>query len=384
MRCFLHCGAPKTGTSAIQEAFFYHLRHPGFQYFSGGYIDNGSFVIEALFADDPYCKKLYENHLASSRGPFPIYRQRLRHRLAKAVQDCQRRQADLILSAEGLWRSTPESFLRMRRLKAYLLEEGFEIVVMAYLRPWLPWLASLYQQSLKFGNKDFSIDMFQELLDFQALIQELWSVFGSDSVQIYPYDSSLFPGGCVVQHFCRQIGFPCPPSWRLAANESLSLPACQFLFAYNRHRGELSPTGLPRGAEYAPILRHLHHLPGPPLRLDASVLDRWLPRPGLQGAWLEAELGMVLGPTGRPAMPSGVSYRVASEAEMARFSPEALDWLCQRTGCSSISVDSDMGMERAVAEAVRRLTGRWQHYRSLPRRAIHRLRAKLIHHCHGC
>ena len=97
MRCIIHCGAPKTGTSALQKALFFDLRDPRFQYFSGGYIDNGSFLIEALFADEPQCRQLYEKHLASSRGAFPIYRQRLQRRLDLGVsRELRRQQAALV------------------------------------------------------------------------------------------------------------------------------------------------------------------------------------------------------------------------------------------------------------------------------------------------
>lgn len=382
MRCIIHCGAPKTGTSAVQKALFYDLRDPRFQYFSGGHIDNGSFLIEALFADEPHCRRLYEKHLDSSRGAFPVYRQRLQRRLDRAVRRCRLRGADLILSAEGLWRATPEAFSRLRRLRAYLVDQGFEVVVIGYLRPWLPWLSSLYQQSLKFGNPDFCLSMFQELQGFQAIIAELWSVFGRANVTLHPYEAALFPGGCVVQHFCRQIGFRCPPGYRTAVNESLSLPACGLLFAYNRQRFSLPATGLFQGAEYALILRQLQRLPGPSLRLHPAVLERWAPAMAAEAPWLERELGLRLVPI--PDSTVAGPPLVSGADDLLRFSPDTLHWLSRRSGQDPTVAGGGAALEQAVAVAVQRLTGRLKHHLSLPRRAGQRLRIRLTHLQHGC
>lgn len=386
MRCFIHCGAPKTGSSSIQQALFYGIRDPRYQYFSGGYFDNGSHAIEALFAEEPHCRRLYERHLASSRGAFPVYRDRLQGRLDRAVDSCRRRHMNLILSAEDLWRATPEAFGRLRRIRQYLVGHGFEIVVIGYLRPWLPWLASLYQQSLKFANPDFGLEMFRELLDFRQIIEQLWLIFGRGNVRYYLYDPAGFPGGCVVQHFCAQIGLPCPVDYRVNSNESLSLPACQLLFAYNRQRGRLPPTGLSLGAEYAPILRKLQCLSGPVLCLHPSVLRAWAPQLQQQAAWLEQELGLTLtAPSaGGRGDPSAQALAVGSVEEMAHISGEALHWLSERTGLHGIQQGSRAAVEHAAAQALRQLTGRLQHHRSLPSRAVQRLRVKLIHLRYGC
>lgn len=385
MRCIIHCGAPKTGTSALQKALFFDLRDPRFQYFSGGYLDNGSHAIEALFGAEHHCRHLYEKHLASSRGPFHLYRQRLQRRLDRAAAQCRRGGSDLILSAEELWRASPEAFGRFRRLRAYLVGQGFEVVVIGYLRPWLPWLASLYQQSLKFGNAEFGLEMFQELQDFKSILEELWLVFGRANVAIHPYDASLFPGGCVVQHFCRQIGFRCPPGYRTTVNESLSRSACGLLLAYNRQRPLLPSADLPQGAEYAPILRQLKRLPGPSLRLHPAVLERWAPAMARQGAWLEQELGLRLSPSATEATAvSCVPPPVGSADDLLAVSREALQWLGQRSGVQALASAASPPSERLVAAAMRRLTGRWSHHLSLPRRASQRLRARLIHLQFGC
>lgn len=385
MRCIIHCGAPKTGTSALQKALFFNLKDPRFQYFSGGYIDNGSHALEALFAEEPYCRRLYENHLASSRGRFPLYRQRLQRRLDQAVARCRRRDADLILSAEGLWRASPEAFSRFRRLRAYLVDQGFDVVLIAYLRPLLPWLASLYQQSLKFGNAQFGLEMFRELLNFQAIIEELWLVFGRANVSIYPYDTALFPGGCVVRHFCHEIGYRCPPGYRTSVNESLSRSACGLLLAYNRQRPLLPTTGMHQAVEYAPILRHLQRLPGPSLRLHPTVLERWAPTLVRQGDWLERELGLRLSPSATEATAvSSIPPPVGSADELLAVPQEALQWLGERSGVQALASAAPPRSERLVALAMRRLTGRWSHRLSLPRRASQRLQARLIHLQHGC
>ena len=380
MRCIIHCGAPKTCTSALQKALFFDLRDPHFQYFSGGYIDNGSYFIEALFADEPQCRQLYETHLNASRGSFPIYRQRLQRRLDRAVRRCRRRGTTLILSAEGLWRSSPESFSRFRRLRAYLVEQGFEVEVMGYLRPWLPWLSSLYQQSLKFGNPTFGLGMFKELQGFRAIIEAFWSVFGRTQVTFHPYDPALFPGGCIVRHFCQQIGFRCPPGYRTTINESLSLPACGLLFAYNRQRPSLPATGLHQGAEFAPILRQLQQLQGPSLRLHPEVLESWAPAMVAEGPWLEQQLNLWLASTAAV----GTASLVKGADDLLRIPPEALSWLEQHSGAPPLTASGEMELERAVASAVQRLTDRGQHHLSLPRRASERLRIRMIHQLHGC
>lgn len=258
-------------------------------------------------------------------GPFHLYRQRLQQRLDRATAHCRLRGSDLILSAEGLWRSSPEDFGRFRRLRAYLVGQGFEVVVIGYLRPLLPWLSSLYQQSLKFANAEFRLD----IQDFKAIIEELWLVFGRANVTIYPYDAASFPGGCVVQHFCRQIGFCCPPGYRTSVNESLSRSACGLLLAYNRQRPLLPSTGMHQAVEYAPILRHLQRLPGSSLRLHPTVLERWAPTLVRQEDWLERELGLRLSPSATEA--------TAVSSIPPRWETPTSCWPCPGRPCSGLA-----------------------------------------------
>lgn len=385
-KCIIHFGAPKTGSTAIQNAFFYGVRDPGFQYFSGGYFANGVFLTQALFEDPPLNQSLY-HQMGAPRGSFSAYRNRLQTRLDRTLTRARHRQADVIISSEHVWVASERALRRMRQcFEGY----GYEVVLAGYIRPYESWIPSLFQEAVKFGHAEFRLPTTRNFLeeDVRGIAMRLFSAFGRRNVSFHLFDPGGFPAGCVVRHFCESIGFAAPSSYSLRrVNESLSLPAVQFLYAYNMLRSSLPETGLPLTYEYELIFRRLAALPGPPFALHPSVIEEWIPDIREQEQWVGRELGIAFNQPRSPKTADAAdvaSNVVSSAAEMLDFSRESLDWLSSLAHGPRIQPSSGVAAAASVAQYVRGLLSRHERLRALPGKVLRRLHTRIAHWRFGC
>lgn len=352
----LHVGMPKTGTSSLQETFFFGLRDPRFHAIGFGLV-NGSRAIQCLVGDNPVA-----GHVHPSQGIDPA----AMINLAPRFQACWERQAALarkagatpIVSAEDCW------FLNKReleRLKALIEAEGFRPRVVVYLRPPLEWLASMFQEMLKSGHHTFV----EELLirppgvgagggpwgcDYPGRLAVFEDVFGADRLTVRPFRRGALAEGCVVTDFCRCFGIAMPRRRIRRVNEGLSLDATRFLYVHNR----FARAGDGRShREFLLLLRRLRELPGGALRLHPALIEKCRPALADRIATIQTKYGVDLVEdwTSVPAE----SIRV--EEDLWTFSRASLDWLAAASGGGPVS----RADPRQIAERVARVRSRFRH-----------------------
>lgn len=384
-RAVLHFGSFKTGSTAIQESLFFRLRDPRFQYVSGGYSPNGSWLVEALFHDPPESENLYDFY-GRPNGPFSAYRRNLEERLERAARSARENGRDVILSSEATW-FAPRPVLE--RVRDHFARRGFEPTVVGYLRPWSSWLPSFYQEDLKNGAAAFEpvldIGHLREgrIVDVRSRIEILFDVFGRERVSILRFDPASFPDGCVVRHFCDRIGFRVPPDFRQRSNEGLSLPAVQFLRAFNLAGGGYADRVVDRWKRASLIERDLQGVPGPRFRFHPSLVRSWLAEVPGQDEWLEREVGFGLEDASLEAALDDPDA-VRREEDLAAFSEESLDWLAARTGGGKVRGSSTEETVREVARRVSLLPGRVLPVRQVVRRLRIRAAYAWVHRRYGC
>lgn len=343
--CILHIGTPKTGSTAIQDALFHHLRDPRFQYVSGSH-PNGSFAISALLATA-------ENQSIPAGGNAVVAAlaaeyQQFTRRFERGLLRARHRRAVPVISAEYLWAASTHQLVILRDR---LLAGGFTPRVLGYLRPWRAWIDSWFTQRARYGLVRWSEQnpFGDQLLDVRARVLTIWEVFGRERVALARYDRRTFPGGCVVQDFCRRIGHPFPAGLKLSANESFSLPALQLAYSFHlagERAGQPSPARRPHLER---LLRRLGQVPGPALRLHPDVHDRWMPMSLRQNEWLERELGFSLED---PVEAPPAQGWIHSEAELLGISPTTLDWLARQVQQPVVRLDPEGNTLSEVARQV--------------------------------
>jgi len=151
-----------------------------------------------------------------------------------------------------------------------------------------------------------------------------------------------------VADFCLHLGIDRPPIVDRDANQSLSLPAVRFLFAY-RHFFPASPPGRRTIEQNASLIAALGEIDGPRFRFHPLLLEPVFRAQGIHLDWLEARVGASL----RDGMDDDLGPSIRCEEALLDFSPESLDWLARRTGRAAGSLAGQN--PSAVADAVDRL-----------------------------
>jgi hypothetical protein len=377
-RCTLHIGGPKTGSTAIQDALFFHLRDPGFQYVSGGE-PNGSLAFEALCFESPQSQRIF-HRFGSPRGSFAAYRSALERQWNRGVDRAVAQGTHLIISAENLWAS-PEPALR--RLRDFLESRGFEIRVQGYLRPWKSWVTSLWAHKTVHDRGRFELlsPRDQRVFQVDENVERLRAVFGQDRVQLSLFDPARFPEGCVVRHFASQIGLRVPPGFHLRANDGSSRPAVQLAYCYNRFENPVQEEdfGYPPGKFR--MLGLVRQLPGPRLRLHPELVEPWWEHQRKLNPWIEREFGFSMED---PPAASPIEGAIRCEADLFEFDSETLAWLARESGQPVIRQQSGEEAARQVARQVSLLRFRWLSAREIRNGLLLRLRKAWVRARWGC
>lgn len=345
-QCILHVGMPKTGTSSIQESLYYGLSDPAFRYIGLGEVNHAA-AMAALFSDTPE-KSYVHRKMGRSAQQVAQYRVQLLDKLDNLLATTD---ADVqsILSAEYCWGMRRTQYERIRE---FMADRGYSVRVIAYIRPWKEWLESSFQQRIKAGD----LSSFQiapaglSKIDYRERIETLETVFGSAHVQVFKYDPGTFPEGCVVRHFCQQVGIHFDAGRIRRANDSLKLPAIQLLYAYRR----FAP-GYGTGAtaeEDAWLNQRLRELRGPALRFHSSTVEPVIRHVLPQIPWLEQRLGL---PFTEDLARYDQGACIRAESDLFDFDPAALAWLADATHSRLARPAAGEDTARAVAAQMHKL-----------------------------
>ncbi|MCC4270462.1 hypothetical protein LL254_07040 [Marinobacter nauticus] len=191
MRVFLHIGAPKTGTSAIQYfmntnrpvlerlGFYYPEHHLDQNNVSGGHTDLGVSLIEK---DMVRARQIVEGRL----------------------KEAEERQCHLVLSGEsfyGFFKELKELF------------SGHSVYIISYYRDPLESLISNHNQVVKRHfeirnlNEYLSTFIGQPAYGFSGEVLFKWhSLFGKERLHVWPYSKNAFPGGSIEYSFLSILG----------------------------------------------------------------------------------------------------------------------------------------------------------------------------------
>jgi hypothetical protein len=377
-RCTIHVGMPKSGSTSIQDALFYHLRPAGFQYAGFG-SPNGSYGTVALF-DDPSRQQQLFQQLLSRSARFEDYQRSLLKKFERAVGRASRQNTHLLLSAEAIYSFSSEA---MERLRRFLGDRGFEIDVLAYLRPWRSYQQSRMQQHLKSGRSRLSIhaEDQQYFCSYRSPIESLWQVFGRERVSIVKFSPADFPGNCVVQDFCQRLGIPWEGTKLPRTNEGLSLPALRLMVAYNRFSHHDISDQRPRPRRYWLLRDRLQQLTGPPFRVHPSFFAQEHQRLLPELEWVEQQLGF--------SLDEGIAQDhnqpcVRNDDELLDFENHELEWLARETRQRTIRRTGREQTGMAVAEQMDRLRNRMPAAREVSEWLTTAWQNHYIHWVHGC
>jgi hypothetical protein len=350
--CVIHIGMHKTGTTSIQESLWRRLDDPGFSYVDFDEA-NGSRAMAILFSDELE-KFVGFRSLGWSATRIARYKKRvfalLEERLAHTPRDvCP------IISAESCWCMNRVEF---ERIRAFMTDRGYRVRIIVYLRPWKQWNESWFQQSLK--SEPTSIQQLAVVDDYPERIEMLDSIFGREQVQVFKYAPSTFPEGCVVRHFCEQLGIHFDAGRIRRANDGLTLPAVQLLYAYWKFGPQHGLSELTWWA-MAQVVQQLMQLGGPPFRTHSSMIEAQMPEMMRQRQWLEHRLGV---PFEEDIYVHDDGPCIREEADLLNFSPDTVAWLAAATRSATVASVDGRPVTAMVCDQMHQLYQRalWKMY----------------------
>lgn len=345
-QCILHIGMPKTGTTSIQQSLCYGLSDPAFRYLHWQRINTNS-EIGMLFGDKP-TDRYFSMKMGWSARRIRRYKRQVVDDLEKILASTPS-DVRLIFSAEPCWQMKEGEFARLR---THMAERGCVVNIIAYIRPWKQWLESHFQQRIKGGQAITFLPYDRTFrIDYRARIQTLDAIFGADRVQIINYTPKNFPEGCVVRDFCQHLGIRADQIQIRRANDSLTLPAVQLLYAYRKF-GPGYGKGYQAFKENNLLIQQLQQLHGPPVRFHSSVVEPHIQELALQRPWLEQRLGSVFS---EDIYKADDEICIREEADLFDFSPAALDWLAAASHSAPVRATNRQETARAVSAQMHRL-----------------------------
>lgn len=343
----IHFGTPKTGSTSIQSTLRLRMTDPRFHFVRYGPGSPNHQVITAFAADPGRYRAI--GRLGLTPAELDEARTESRARLRRELMQARGRTA--ILSSEAIYGLRPQEVRDMVDwMRGCWARDGTpRIRAIGYVRPLQEFVESSFQQNLKSLNvTGFEPETFMP--NYQRNIEKFDAALGARSVDVWPFDRSSFPDGCVVRDLCRRLGIRIEPSAVIRMNDSLALPAVALLYAYRRF-------GPPFGAGPAAIqenrrlVARLRELKGPKFRLHSSVLLPMFRSRAKSIAWVEGRVGAPL--TG--GLTAHDAEAVRGEDDLLRHAAAAVPWLSQALGEDLRLPAEGPGRALAIADGMHRL-----------------------------
>ena len=235
MKVIIHAGMHKTGSTSIQRTFarreLGHVRY--FRWRIANHI-----ALFALLFFEPVEEYWYFKRHGSSREALLQQREKW---LESFEQDLTRPGASTcLLSAEGI--TNPATLSALAPLKAFLEKYSDDIQVIAYIRPPVSCIQSMFHGGVWNGRAVLNHQ--GRWPRYRHRIGRLDRVFGRENVTLRKFDPKTLKNGSVVDDLAEFAGIALPPGSAGNANESLSLEALALLFV-QRKFGRGMGTGFP-------------------------------------------------------------------------------------------------------------------------------------------
>jgi len=285
MRCIIHIGMHKTGSTSIQNSL-HGFSDDRFLYAHLGDSPNHSLAIYSLFAESP---ERHHLHKAKGRDGSAVqnYVEKMRIDLEQAISTAHGR--TLLISGEDI------SLLQQKgldKLRHHFSGHFDELLICGYVRPPAGFIASGFQQRVKEGKVD-RVSPGQVYRHYEKTFRKFDEIFGRENVHLWKFEPKSFPGGCAVQDFCARLDISFPVERVIRANESLSRQAVSLLYTYDRFRQKLGYRGM-TGGESHQLVATLGDIQHDKFRFFSDIVRPVLETNRADIQWMEERLGQSL------------------------------------------------------------------------------------------
>jgi tetratricopeptide (TPR) repeat protein len=222
MKCFLHIGLHKTGTTAIQKFSFEnkeYLLEKGYDY-AGDFLEHSRLLVPLYINRNVDSRKTKGNFFSKKMGNHEVeYANNVFQKMINEISS-----EKIILSGEGF------SLLEPDEVK--LLKDDFdkyfdEVKVIVYVREPVSWLTSYFLQKIKHGIplKKITADVLDDF-SIRDRIEAFVDLFGNENVIFKRFDNKILHENDIVIDFYDTIGIDVRDKrFRIINNKKISLEA---------------------------------------------------------------------------------------------------------------------------------------------------------------
>ena len=272
----------KSGSTALQNAL--KTYDDGLIAYSCLSRPNHSLPFVVLFKEEPEKYRVLKRN-GTTKRQLKSMKARFERELA---QDFARTDCDTIFSGEEIGKLFHHT--EVEQIVARLSWHYDRVEVIAYVRPFLPFCLSAFQQRVKGGNDrgpEAGIPYYRKT--FRAWV----SALGKDAITFVKFDRDSFPEGDVVRDFCARTGATLLPTRKIVTNESLSAEGLSMLYCYNRFEGrKIGKAALMR--EHNNLVRTLRSFGDTPMTFGPGAAAALLASEAEDIDWMEAQAGFGL------------------------------------------------------------------------------------------
>jgi hypothetical protein len=283
MKCVIHIGMHKTGSTSIQNV----LASNYFKEFEYLKLEspNHSVALYTIFSETPKGHDLLRQRGMDEEG-VSAYRAEMLEKLKAQAKNCKK---TLVISGEVLSAHNSEHILV--GLKSCLESHFSEIKIIGYVRSPIAFTQSDFQEGVKGGAAKFNVR--QKFPRYRERFEKLDAIFGHENVELVKFSKETLHHGDVVQDFLVRLGIDKPELSASRANESLSLEVVAVLYALQKSRLEsgaepISPLQRSR------LIEHLKPIGSSKVSFGKQLVDGLLAEYQEEVAWMEKRLGSEL------------------------------------------------------------------------------------------
>ena len=286
MKAIIHIGMSKTGSSSIQQTFArvtnrqFTENPPNILYPGGG--GNHSFLTALLFMKDPL-----RNPGFKARGltadDIEVMK---KEKKAELISQMKASNAETFVMSSELLSSFTAG--RVKKMKMFMDRHFEDTQILAYVRPPVGYMTSVFQQRLKGNLTDLELVWPK----YRKCFESMDEVFGKENVHLKVFDRKTLYKGDVVADCAKFIGFELEPDQIINKNESLSLEATALLYIQRKYGGGFkagSPEAVSENYKFTDFLRTIK---GEKLRFSDKLLKPILDENREDLDWIEERLGM--------------------------------------------------------------------------------------------